>query len=207
MEVKSMALIKCPECNGQVSDKAEVCIHCGYPLKKIAQKNNRNIKKPIKKTTIEENKKVQENIKNEIIKALEKSENAIYSRDIAKMVSESITENVDEEIIEQNLAVLCKENKVKVAFDGCLKYEIACPIEDIKLSVLGTEIHSNDINFSQKTRVNDLSNQNSEKCPKLVKCPKCGSTQIQMVPRKWSLFTGFMTNKVDRVCVNCKCKF
>lgn len=28
-----MALIKCPECGGNVSDKAEVCIHCGYVLK------------------------------------------------------------------------------------------------------------------------------------------------------------------------------
>ena len=28
-----MALINCPECNGQVSDKAKQCIHCGYPLK------------------------------------------------------------------------------------------------------------------------------------------------------------------------------
>lgn len=43
--------------------------------------------------------------------------------------------------------------------------------------------------------------------PPLVKCPKCGSTQIQMVPRKWSPLNGFMTNKIDRVCVNCKCKF
>ena len=27
-----MALITCPECNGQVSDKADVCPHCGYPI-------------------------------------------------------------------------------------------------------------------------------------------------------------------------------
>ena len=27
-----MALIKCPECGGQVSDKAPACIHCGCPL-------------------------------------------------------------------------------------------------------------------------------------------------------------------------------
>jgi ribosomal protein L7/L12 len=27
-----MALIKCPECGKEVSDKAAVCIHCGYPL-------------------------------------------------------------------------------------------------------------------------------------------------------------------------------
>jgi len=29
-----MALINCPECNKQVSDKAEQCIHCGYPIHK-----------------------------------------------------------------------------------------------------------------------------------------------------------------------------
>jgi len=28
-----MAIIKCPECGQDVSDKAEVCIHCGAPLK------------------------------------------------------------------------------------------------------------------------------------------------------------------------------
>jgi len=27
-----MALIKCPECQKEVSDKAKDCIHCGYPL-------------------------------------------------------------------------------------------------------------------------------------------------------------------------------
>ena len=27
-----MAIIKCPECGGNVSDKAQTCIHCGFPL-------------------------------------------------------------------------------------------------------------------------------------------------------------------------------
>ena len=27
-----MALINCPECNNQISDKSKYCIHCGYPL-------------------------------------------------------------------------------------------------------------------------------------------------------------------------------
>lgn len=27
-----MALINCPECNREVSDKAKVCPHCGYPI-------------------------------------------------------------------------------------------------------------------------------------------------------------------------------
>ena len=28
-----MALIKCPECNKEISDKSEKCIHCGFPLR------------------------------------------------------------------------------------------------------------------------------------------------------------------------------
>ena len=28
-----MALIKCPECNKDVSDKSQQCVHCGYPLR------------------------------------------------------------------------------------------------------------------------------------------------------------------------------
>lgn len=35
-----MALIKCPECGKQVSSRAEVCIHCGYPLQKYAGGQN-----------------------------------------------------------------------------------------------------------------------------------------------------------------------
>ena len=29
-----MALIKCPECGKEISDKSDRCIHCGYPLPK-----------------------------------------------------------------------------------------------------------------------------------------------------------------------------
>lgn len=40
-----------------------------------------------------------------------------------------------------------------------------------------------------------------------VTCPYCGSTEIQIIQKKYSLFTGFATNDVDRVCVKCKRKF
>lgn len=28
-----MALIKCPECGKEISDKAKTCINCGFPIK------------------------------------------------------------------------------------------------------------------------------------------------------------------------------
>ena len=30
-----MALIKCPECGKEISDKAKNCIHCGYPIQDL----------------------------------------------------------------------------------------------------------------------------------------------------------------------------
>lgn len=36
-----MALIKCPECSKEISDKAKCCIHCGYPLEEL--KNTKDI--------------------------------------------------------------------------------------------------------------------------------------------------------------------
>ena len=36
-----MSLIKCPECDKEISDKAKCCIHCGYPLKEL--KNTKDV--------------------------------------------------------------------------------------------------------------------------------------------------------------------
>lgn len=35
-----MALIKCSECGKEISDKADICPHCGYPINNIRNKNN-----------------------------------------------------------------------------------------------------------------------------------------------------------------------
>lgn len=39
-----MALIKCPECDKKVSDKAEGCPHCGYSFKKKIEINDEKLK-------------------------------------------------------------------------------------------------------------------------------------------------------------------
>lgn len=42
-----MALIECPECKKQISDKAHACIHCGYPIPKIKPQNEHIEQHPI----------------------------------------------------------------------------------------------------------------------------------------------------------------
>ena len=44
-----MALIKCPECNNQISDQADSCPKCGYELKKKETENKEERKSFIKK--------------------------------------------------------------------------------------------------------------------------------------------------------------
>lgn len=40
-----------------------------------------------------------------------------------------------------------------------------------------------------------------------VQCPYCCSTEVQLVPKKFSILTGFATNSYNRVCMRCKRKF
>ena len=47
----------------------------------------------------------------------------------------------------------------------------------------------------------------SNKTVPKVQCPYCFSTEVQLVPKKFSLFTGIMTNGFNRVCVRCQRKF
>jgi len=35
-----MAIINCPECNSNVSDKAESCPNCAFPINRISKTNN-----------------------------------------------------------------------------------------------------------------------------------------------------------------------
>lgn len=41
-----MALIKCPECGREISDKSKICIHCGYPLENEKDKKELCVKCP-----------------------------------------------------------------------------------------------------------------------------------------------------------------
>jgi hypothetical protein len=41
-----MAIISCPECSREVSDKASACPHCGYPLQSVPKEGMVRIKLP-----------------------------------------------------------------------------------------------------------------------------------------------------------------
>lgn len=141
-----MALIKCPECGKKISDKSNVCINCGCPIKK-------------------------QNL--------------------------SIINGT-----EYNLSFLLDETYPEIA-----KINDLIKLTNGSLSEINKIVKEIEITKKIPSVINIPSVNDKIKESNIPHCPKCGSTNIQMVPRKWSLLTGFMTNKTDRVCVNCKHKF
>lgn len=54
-----MALIKCPECGKEISDKAPACIHCGFPLSLLEKETEPEVTKTesddVKESTVNDN--------------------------------------------------------------------------------------------------------------------------------------------------------
>jgi hypothetical protein len=40
-----------------------------------------------------------------------------------------------------------------------------------------------------------------------IHCPVCNSTEIQVMPKKWSEATGVLDDDIDMICINCKHEF
>lgn len=133
--------MRCPECNKDISDKAELCIHCGYPIKRIL------------------------------------SNEQLY-------FDYSMT------------CPVCHRNGFE--YDGNTGL-----IQCRTCGYAADENKEQHDKYIEDTQIKKIQSQHFNQ----PKCPKCGSTSIQIVPRKWSLLTGFRTNQADRVCVNCKHKW
>lgn len=157
-----MALIKCPECNREISDKAKQCIHCGYPLD--GYKIEENKIKTFKNTCVVNGKEY------DLTPVMVAKNN--NQKNLADIIDE-IT-GLDKYNRNSLLLIILRTNSIPDKFDN------------------------GDTLSSYQRRIN--ANQP-------VTCPKCGSTNIQMVRKKFSLLTGFATNKVERVCANCLHKF
>ena len=154
-----MALIKCPECEKEISDKAAACIHCGCPT---------NIATNIPAIT---GYYIVSTTGSEIMLKCPKCSSLHY-------------------IPKKDVSITSEAGR-----DRCL-------LNSDCVCACGYSAHV----AADRVRVHTTSAPNL-KAENVVKCPKCKSTQIQVVPRKWSMMTGLLTNKVDRVCLNCKNKF
>lgn len=61
--------------------------------------------------------------------------------------------------------------------------------------------------FEMKRKQNELNANLKTNEKGEILCPFCGSSQIQLLNKKWDGNMGLLTNKVRRVCVRCKKEF
>lgn len=153
-----MALITCPECGKEISNKSKSCVHCGYPI---------------------------QSAKYQVVIM------GYHGTDTSACAGISETFNSELEY----------DQVIKI-FNNCPYVIIECDELD-KASVYAMKLQKwgIDIKIINPNGESEYINKN------IVYCPKCGYTNIQIIPRKWSILTGIFTNKTDRVCVKCKHKW
>lgn len=176
-------LIKCPECGKEVSDKAQACIHCGYPIKK--ETNSLNAITQTQTNTSNNSTICKINRMDYDFSEFIRLYEAGFPFKASCKLSEIWGVKTMKEV-PQYLLLYYEEHK-------CFP----------------TELTTSNINITkdEMKKINDIitkymtTERQTKRTTKI--CPKCNSTELTPLRRKWTLFGGFATNKVDMVCSKC----
>ena len=204
-----MALIKCPECGGQVSDKAPACIHCGYPI--ISEDNNGY------KYSCKVDGKVID------LTYLEKSINDLSPTDKKDLYEQCrwifedwIHPGVTKPVFNSNDAIQIALNAGNVtnAVNKFLGWNTQNKkaILSYKLVSLCIENNFNGFSFntddyvtneSQKVESQQPAPQPTTPNSNVVRCPRCGSTSITTEEQGYGLFGWIGASQKKNLCQKC----
>lgn len=222
-EEKVMALIECPECGKEISEYADSCPNCGFGVKKFITKKNED--EIAQKKQLENELRREEELKKKMDAVVLPRTKPMFNRTLfiamvfclldVFFVYMNSQENLRGDgsipifmiIVCSLAAIICfviGRSDLKEAqemFDYFSHDEMAYR-RILALRKESIEAQKEALQRAYANKHKSITNFEGQIC-----CPKCGSTQIQMVPRKWTLTTGVLTNKVDRVCMNCKHRF
>ena len=174
MEDINMALVKCPECGKDVSDKSKQCIHCGFPI----ETNKKDLYDVIYYGFPNFNSKASNQAK--LIGFIRQ----LYTENISLSEAKNIIDNPPQTFFKG----IEKQNAewAKMALTN-----FNCRIEVVKSST--TDINSLNENLSTLSANGGT-----------IICPRCGSNQITTGQRGFSLLTGFIgSSKTVNRCGNC----
>lgn len=171
-----MALIKCPECGKEISDKAQLCINCGYPIGNVS-KNNETYSLIL----------------------------IGYSGD-KKSIAKARSKAQDIFMDEYNIPIkdlYPMTNNLPCVFSTGLTYENAQFVKN-KFEryncIVEIKQDDNPINLAENEKISSQ----IQKMNAPVTCPCCGSTSITTGQRGFSLVTGFIgSNKTVNRCAKC----
>lgn len=174
-----MALIKCPECGSQVSDKAPACIHCGYPLKKEIEK--------------------EQNI-------CEYNGNTYDLSELVKYII-SIARPEDKITPPQMSEAYVIIRKAGMPVDGVVRNELIGYIIRFKKAPEKFIPTGDPYFYDEKPPYEGYIHKDYRKAEANLDkphCPKCGSIYFSTTSRGYSIFTGFFgSGQPVNVCQKC----
>lgn len=190
-----MALIKCPECEKEVSDKAVSCPNCGYPINDL------------------KNDILQPDVKNNIMVFEGKRYNLTELVEYINSLSEEdyrIDRKTKREIGSTQRKILHKLiPSIDISGDWELIHYIRRyhHVPDFNYIPTGDpwyytvekpkDYNHKDYWYYEKDKPDFLK-------PPIPKCPKCGSTSISITNRGYSFWSGFFGSGTPmNVCQNC----
>lgn len=180
-----MSLIKCPECGENISDKSKCCIHCGYPLEivddfAINETNISNKEQYFDMVVDKENEQHMSLSSLHLLKDVYKSE-SWSSRSVP---GTTLLKGIDVANID-----FLKEQFLKMGY--------------VMSFVPSKDNFSNPIN-SKIEEFKEQHKREIEERNKPLICPRCGSENIAIGERGFSLFSGFWgSNKTTNRCGKC----
>ena len=184
-----MALIKCPECGKEISDKAPACIHCGYPLSllnsekakspTVEKQNNTEVsaKENQKEYSFKiincngSNAKMIITLKNKFQYSLEDAKAAILNLPLVISIKENITEikKLAQEFTDAGIEYEVFEGENKLEFNLVMKDKV------VK--------YTNKSNYYSNIRKCPSCERTTEN-PELSFCPNCNVPFVRISKRQ-----------------------
>lgn len=179
-------LIKCPECGGNVSDKAPACIHCGFPLSNIHKENICLVDGV--EYDLTHFKELYNSLSNE-------AQKGFYKENFQRFNNPKNFDNVNcPEGQQKYLSVTTKITRlIRERFNWYAQNNTA----HLAYKFITTCIDHNFQYFEFNTA--DIPDPS-----KTVRCPKCGSTSVTTQERGYSLMWGFCgASSKKNLCQKC----
>lgn len=177
-------LIKCPECGGNVSDKAPACIHCGFPLNDIHKENTCLVDGAEYDMTELEN--LFHTLSDEGQKELRREASIRYQDSLKYKYSGSPENRETYTKIKRKIFESVGSHFNWWNEKGYLAYKFITTCIDHNFQYF--EFNTADIPDPSKT----------------VRCPKCGSTSVTTQERGYSIMWGVLgSTKKKNLCQKC----
>lgn len=188
-----MALINCPECNREISDKAKACPHCGYPISENVNVYTENkVKIDGKIYDISKLKKMYDKYSDSDKKEICRNCNNAYKKWYNSGIESEISSHDKGGNLIQWIGTTLKwwPNNKKQYF--AYKFLAECRAHNFKY-----------FEFNTTDYVKSTSQQEFIPQRNVVRCPRCGSTSVTTEEQGYGLFGWIGASQKKNLCQKC----